>query len=73
MEQRLKLGKEPLSPLRMKIWRDHEDVFRKKVKTLNDKVDKLNMTCPALYMQMMMLNDKKEVRKVLDKYNDMAE
>jgi hypothetical protein len=72
LEERQKLGPEPLSAAAVARWRDRVAVFHRGVTEVNAKVTKLNLSCPALHMQRVAYDGEREVGKVVERYRDMV-
>jgi hypothetical protein len=76
MEERIRLGKEPLSLAAQCVWKDKTDAFANKLKDVNRKVSKLNLVTPTIQQQMMPFSEKcvqREIRTVQESYCVKAE
>ncbi|KAJ8039876.1 DnaJ-like subfamily C member 28 [Holothuria leucospilota] len=67
---RVKLGPEPLNSFNQKKWDDMLRSFEKSVKKINKIVEKFNMVVPVLRLQKAQIQAKKEVKEVLNKYDE---
>ena len=68
---RLRAGPEPLNAPKNQLWKSHVYEFSLEIKEINQMIDKFNLLAPALHLQTVHYDQKKEVRKVLTAYRDL--
>ncbi|KAJ8039875.1 DnaJ-like subfamily C member 28 [Holothuria leucospilota] len=73
LKARLKLGPEPLNSFNKKKWDGLLLNFEESVKMINRKVRQFNLVVPLLRMQKVQISAEKEVKKVVEKYEQKLE
>ena len=71
---RIKLGPEPWPDYANGLWKNYIHDFSAIVEEdINKKVDRFNLLVPALHLQTVQYNPKREIEKVLQKYRELSE
>ena len=66
----LSLGPEPWPDYAKGLWRNYTHDFTAIVEEdINKKVDRFNLLVPALHLQTVQYNPKREIEKVIKRYN----
>lgn len=71
MEDRVRLGPEPLSSKAKTVWKKSVQEFEDGFRAVNTKINKLNMLTPSIHQQIIPYSDKhvqKEIKTVLEVY-----
>ena len=71
---RIKLGPEPWPDYAKGLWRNYTHDFTAIVEEdINKKVDRFNLLVPALHLQTVQYNPKREIEKVIKRYRELSE
>ena len=71
---RIKLGPEPWPDYAKGLWRNYTHDFTAIVEEdINKKVDRFNLLVPALHLQTVQYNPKREIEKVIKRYREVSE
>ncbi|ELU01987.1 hypothetical protein CAPTEDRAFT_170613 [Capitella teleta] len=76
LEERIRLGKEPLSATAQVVWSKKVNDFENKMQEVNKNINKLNMLTPTIQQQMIPFSEKcirRNVNTVLETYRVKAE
>jgi hypothetical protein len=70
---RFKLGNDEMLPKDKLSWEKHLTAFKTRLQDINMQIDKLNLTVPCLWQQLVHYNYQREIAKINKRFEEMRQ